>query len=282
MDAPGGYVAPAVGKAAFNCPLCGAYGGHAWSDVWLGSASVITAAQVAAREEMRRQIAAVPPSLASTPAPRPRPQKPADPNMLRFEEHKQTPGQMLVISGGLKDATVSQCPVCLRRMVWVGGRIVWPQVGGAQPANPDMPDDVREDYQEAASIVYQSPRGSAALLRLAIQKLCKELGEPGKNINDDIAALVAKGLDEHVKEALDAVRVIGNESVHPGEMDLKDDRETAVALFGLVNLIVEDMISRKKRIKAVYSKLPADKLKGIEVRDAKAKSTSSTTLTSHK
>lgn len=189
--------------------------------------------------------------------------------MLKFEPYKQTPGQMPVISGSVPEATISRCPICERRMIWVLGRVVWPQIGGAQPANPDMPDDVREDYQEAASIVYQSPRGAAALLRLAIQKLCKHLGEPGENINADVGALVAKGLDTHIQEALDAVRVIGNESVHPGEMDLKDDRETAVALFGLVNLIVEDMISRKKRISAVYSKLPAAKLKSIKDRDAK-------------
>ena len=153
-------------------------------------------------------------------------------------------------------------------MIWVQGRIIWPAVASAPPANPDMPHDVKDDYYEAASIVYQSPRGAAALLRLAIQKLCKHLGEPGENINADVGSLVIKGLDTHIQEALDAVRVIGNETVHPGEMELKDDHETAVALFGLVNLIVEDMISRKKRIRAVYSKLPAGKLKGIEDRDA--------------
>lgn len=272
MDAPGGYVTPGVGKAAFNCPLCGAYGGHSWSSVWLGPPSVISAAQVAEREKRKRQLQGAF-SVTSTPQTPPRPADPVDPNMLGFEDYKQTPGQSLIISGHVKDAVVSQCPVCLRRLVWVNGRIVWPQVGGTQPANPDMPKDVLEDYQEAASIVYQSPRGAAALLRLAVQKLCKHLGEPGKNINTDVGALVTKGLDTHIQEALDAVRVIGNEAVHPGEMDLKDDDETAVALFGLVNLIVEDMISRKKRIKAVYSKLPPSKLKGIESRDEKTKST---------
>lgn len=44
--------------------------------------------------------------------------------------------------------------------------------------------------------------------------------------------------------------------------------ETAQALFRLVNIIVEKMITEPKVIQAVYDSLPASKLKGIEDRDS--------------
>jgi hypothetical protein len=112
-----------------------------------------------------------------------------------------------------------------------------------------------------------SPRGAAALLRLAIQKLCKELGESGPNLNDDIASLVRKGLDPRVQMALDAVRVIRNQAVHPGQIELRDDRTTAEALFDLVNLICEKMITEPRHVEAVYKKLPENARKAIEKRD---------------
>src|SRR5207253_9157908 len=100
-------------------------------------------------------------------------------------------------------------------------------------AHADMPADVRADYDEAAAIVQRSPRGAGALLRLALQKLMPHLGEKGKNMNGDIASLVASGLDPGMQQALDALRVIGNNAVHPGELDLQDNVETVGSLFGL-------------------------------------------------
>lgn len=86
MEAPGGYVAPGIGKAAFNCPLCGAYGGRFWSAVWLGPPSVMTAAQVAEREKRQRQLRGAI-SVTSTPQPPPRRADLADPDMLGFEDY---------------------------------------------------------------------------------------------------------------------------------------------------------------------------------------------------
>jgi hypothetical protein len=51
-----------------------------------------------------------------------------------------------------------------------------------------------------------------------------------------------------VQKSLDIVRVIGNEVVHPGVLDLKDDRDTAVQLLKLINSIADQMISHPKNI----------------------------------
>ena len=104
-------------------------------------------------------------------------------------------------------------------------------------------------------------------MRLVVQKLCIHLGQPGRNLNDDIAALVRAGLDPQVQEALDTVRVIGNNAVHPGQIELSDDRATAEVLFGLVNLIVEKLISVPKHVREVYDALPQPNRDAIAKRD---------------
>lgn len=163
------------------------------------------------------------------------------------------------------------CHNCGKHSYWreeeVGGRLLDPVTGSGPRAHVDMPEEVRKDYEEARTIVMQSPRGACALLRLAVQKLCAELGEPGKNINDDIATLVGKGLSVEVQQALDTLRVIGNNAVHPGEMDLTDDTDTASALFELLNFIVEDQISQPKKRVEIFSKLPTKAVAAIKKRD---------------
>jgi hypothetical protein len=86
-------------------------------------------------------------------------------------------------------------------------------------------------------------------------------------IDDDIGSLVKKGLSPLVQRSLDAVRVIGNEAVHPGTLDLKDDTDTAFQLFDLVNIIAEQMISNPKHVDEIDAKIPEAKRKAIENRD---------------
>lgn len=163
---------------------------------------------------------------------------------------------------------VGTCQHCNKNSLWVEDKMFFPDTGNAPFPNAEMPDSVLKLYLEAASISSKSPKGAAALLRLSIQVLCKELGESGKNINSDIGNLVKKGLPVIVQQSLDIVRVTGNDAVHPGQIDT-DKIDTVGQLFDLVNIIVEYMIALPKKVSGIYNSLPADKVKGIIDRDGK-------------
>lgn len=151
-----------------------------------------------------------------------------------------------------ENLALARCDNCNQYTIWINKKLIYPiALPGIKP-NPDLAEDIKEDFKEARKILNDSPRGAAALLRLSVQKICIELGEGGKNINADIAALVKKGLPVKIQQALDVVRVVGNNAVHPGSLNLKDDIETANKLFSLVNLIAEVMISQPKHVDAIF------------------------------
>ena len=93
-----------------------------------------------------------------------------------------------------------------------------------------------------------SPRGAAALLRVALEKLCNVLEGKDRKLDEHIAKLVAKGLDTRIQRALDIVRVVGNGAVHAGQLDVRDDPETVGILFFVINYVAERRISEPKRI----------------------------------
>ena len=162
---------------------------------------------------------------------------------------------------------LSLCYSCGGFAVWLLDELIYPAHHADIVAHEDLPVALKEDFEEAASIINLSPRGAAALLRLCIQKLAPFLGEKGENINEDIGNLVRKGLDPRIQKALDAVRVIGNHAVHPGVLDLKDDKATALTLFDLLNAIIAATISANKKIDAMYQKIPPNLKAAIDKRD---------------
>lgn len=145
--------------------------------------------------------------------------------------------------------------------------MIFPNKVTAPLPNTDLSEDFKKDFEEARQIANLSPKGAAALLRLVIQKLCVQLGEPGKDINKDIGSLVKKGLPAAVQKALDIVRVIGNESVHPGQIDLNDNPAIISKLFELVNMIAAKMITEPKDIDKLFDGLPTGKKEAIQKRD---------------
>lgn len=160
------------------------------------------------------------------------------------------------------------CGHCGQITYWHEERMIIPAEAPVAPPHPDMPGSIVDEYQEARSIFVRSPRAAVAILRLAIQKLMPELGEKGGNINSDIKSLVAKGLPVQVQQAFDFCRVIGNNAVHPGEINLNDTPEMGQHLFDMINFIIEDRITRPKQIAQLYAQLPESARAAIDKRDS--------------
>lgn len=182
---------------------------------------------------------------------------------------KQTWGSLYFGYGGSTSSPIDYCNCehCSDFSYWYDGRMVIPAEAPVAPAHPDMPASIQSEYNEARSIFARSPRAAVALLRLAVQKLMPVLGEKGDNINADIKSLVAKGLPVQVQQAFDFCRVVGNNAVHPGEINLNDTPEMGQHLFNMINFIVEDRVTRPKQIADLYAQLPEPARAAVEKRD---------------
>lgn len=252
---------PLLGKASFKCPHCGAIAHQDWYDLRAKFHEGKLGPGVPDADLTRRvkESADIPPD-----------QKPRyiewATKMLTgnvfFDEQEWESYQLQV-----ENLWLSRCFSCEAIAVWVHDRLIFPSYNLAILPNNDLPSDIKADFMEAAKILDLSPRGSAALLRLCIQKLCKHLGKPGDNLNSDIAQLVKGGLDVRIQKSLDIVRVVGNSAVHPGQIDLTDNRDIAFRLFRLVNMIADAMITQPKHVESFYAELPENARQQIEKRD---------------
>ncbi|MYD61564.1 MAG: DUF4145 domain-containing protein [Gemmatimonadetes bacterium] len=225
------YSPPKYRSDGFNCPYCGAYARQTW---WY-----IT--PVEDKEGRSRRIQTISITLKEK----------------NINVHVE----------------VSFCSRCYQPTFWLSDpdmpKIMYPATRTSPPANDDLDDSIKKNYNEAADIANQSPRAACALLRLAIQMLLEQLGEKG-HINEGIKNLVQKGLDPQIQQALDIVRVTGNHAVHPGQIDFDDSTDVQI-LFGLINIISDALITQPKRIKEIYTSLPENDQKAIEKRDKKTK-----------
>jgi hypothetical protein len=166
--------------------------------------------------------------------------------------------------------TTAKCTRCINRSAWNGSEMIIPSHSTAPIPHKDMPEFVKNDYLEAREILNKSPRGACALLRLAIQKLCDNLVIGDKKLNDKIAELVKQGLPNQLQKAFDLVRVVGNNAVHPGEINIEDNPEIALKLFKLINLIIEKMITEPKEVSDFFDEtIPQNTKKAIAKRDSK-------------
>jgi hypothetical protein len=262
---------PSINLTSFACPICGAHATQTWFrtrlDKYVGEKPVPNILPLETIERLKLKAESIRDESERTQL-----EKFCEyfRRVLQGEPFIGSETKTIYDASPLENVFISRCYTCGKLAVWLHDRLLYPSIMTGPSPNPDLSEDVLQDYDEARKILDLSPRGAASLLRLAIEKICIELKAEGKDINQQIAFLVSKGLPDEVQQALDTVRVIGNEAVHPGQLDLRDDRETATKLFDLVNFIAEDRISRPKQIKGLYGMIPEEKRNAIDARNAKA------------
>lgn len=145
--------------------------------------------------------------------------------------------------------SIAFCNHCKKCSIWLKEtkEILYPKKTNVPLPNEDLKENIKQIYNEAAIILNDSPRAACALMRLALQELMKELGEKGKDLASDILNLKNKGLDEQIIKACEIVRIVGNNAVHPGIIDINDNPEIAYCLFEMINLIAEKLIISKNK-----------------------------------
>ena len=168
---------------------------------------------------------------------------------------------------------ISICAKCEFYCIWdtIKEKMIRPNKSTAPIPNEDMPEDVKELYEEARQVSPLSPRAAAALLRVSLEKLTAHLWETEWKLNTRIWNLKKQWLPESVIESLDILRITANEWwSHSWEIDLTwaDNQDTVNKLFFLVNFIVEKTITEPKEIAQMYWELPEDKIKWIQNRDS--------------
>lgn len=178
---------PSITETAFDCPHCGAFTSQHWFTLSCSYIDKEPKIPTIPDEEMKKRLQEAP-LEAERKASLIKWAEKMESGLIFLESIEQ--GKYVYNS--VCNLFLSKCFNSSKFAVWVHDQLVHPTAIAAPLPNPDLPPDVLRDYEEAGRIVGESPRGAAALLRLAIQKLCLELGEKGERIDDDIASLVKK------------------------------------------------------------------------------------------
>lgn len=267
------YIEPSINSNSFSCPRCGTLANQSWFKLCAIPLKKDAYPYIMTEEQKTKILE----SMEQLPHPVPKEQRDefAKGYDIRIAGEVIFEGTVDVYKPpAIANLAISQCYSCDQLTVWRKDSIIYPAARHGEEPNSDLPEDVKLDFEEARTILELSPRGAAALIRLCIQKLCKHLGGKGRDLDADIGMLVSKGLPEEVKQALDVVRVIGGEAVHPGQINLNDNRDVAAKLFTLVNMIADRMITKPTELEKLHGMIPPQKLEAIKRRDDKAKNES--------
>jgi Domain of unknown function (DUF4145) len=154
-------------------------------------------------------------------------------------------GRMFYVDGEGRQARVeaAECPNChdhfllhtrFQVLTGPGGEltqrdsdqfILWPRTSSRSPVAAEVPEPYTSLATEAALILEDSPRASAALSRRCLQQLLREQsGAPTSDLYHEIEWVLAKAnLPSQLQDGLHDLREIGNMAAHPSKSTATGD-----------------------------------------------------------
>lgn len=256
-----GYTAPSTDRTGFHCPHCGVKCAQKWYDLY--GRSLEKTPYRPDWDDINYWEGQVASTLDETK------KKLAEKNLRYVTSLHNGDIRIAAVSsfyvGAISNLYASQCSECSEIALWMRDKLTYPVVGEVTP-HPDLPNRVADTFNEAAKVLEHSPRASAALSRLALQQLCEDLGCEENYLDGQIAELVARGLSLDIQQMLDGIRVIGNNAVHPLEIDISEDNQTPLFLLECINRICQRLITEKQEAEKLYEMLPPGAKEKIEKR----------------
>jgi Domain of unknown function (DUF4145) len=98
--------------------------------------------------------------------------------------------------------------------------VVYPRTTHRNPTPKELPDHIKEDYEEACMVLSMSNKASAALSRRCLQAILRGQGYMQKDLAKQIEALLTepdhtKAIPTSLRQSVDVIRSFGNFSAHP-------------------------------------------------------------------
>lgn len=170
------------------------------------------------------------------------------------------------------------CLSCGELAIWRDEEIVYPTaISAARPPHPDMPSAAKDFYNEARLVVAVSRRAGAAMARATLERLLKEIDAdaPTGLKLDGLIQRASSAVSASLSDILDVIRHVGNKALHEGgEPDnvvvlVLDEDNVAIVelLFDAINDLVDELITKPARAKALADQLPQSVRDGIAQRN---------------
>ncbi len=134
--------------------------------------------------------------------------------------------------------------------------LLWPTLGRLLPSS--VPKNVCQIYDRALK-VRAEPNSFAVQIRRALEAICIDRGEPGRNLHDDLENLSKPGVfPPVVAEIAHALRDVENTGAHVKTHDVEDKQ--VQALDGFFHLVVNYVYEAPAKLES-YRKLLHTKTK---------------------